>query len=543
MTKKIIDIYCPNCNGPTKFDIVKQCYFCNYCGSNVQIDEAIKQKQGFRKLQSDKLKDQVKNYKLFSGKCSGCDAQIVFEENEATANCPFCGKSMLRSEYLSIDNMPESIIPFSIKLDEAKDILNNWCKTNSNKQEAKRILKVIDKLQGFYLPYELVKGPVHLGASRMDRYRKYECEGFIEDEFVNRSSQLDNLLLDGMEPFNIEGLTEFDFGYVTGQIVKISDINDQALKDRVSKETSKLFTPSISKVLQTKAIDIDSDVNDLIRLPVLLPVYYICEDDLMVAINGQTGKLSVKALKDSYYYFLPWWFKAILATLVSSLIVFAGFVLFGMDKIQALYITGMLAIVLIIILLCFYSDTVHNKFKVVSGRKIYTSKENTFKRQYGQLVLSDEILNRKIQEPVFFEKIEGEYKPVVLKFVTIKRVLSIILTTLIVLFLPVILALFINGFDFSKIVLGGSAVWFCIVVPVLPAYLLKFAIVGIHDDPWIYLIQENGKTKKYKKKIDFGLVKTFLKEFFKALFIPPLCFAIWFGIISFLVIIYITAGY
>ena len=56
-----------------------------------------------------------------------------------------------------------------------------------------------------------------------------------------------------------------------------------------------------------------------------------------------------------------------------------------------------------------------------------------------------------------------------------------ILLSIVALFLPVIIALFLTGFDFQKINLGGSAVWFCIAVPVVPIYLLKFGIVELHD--------------------------------------------------------------
>lgn len=38
----------------------------------------------------------------------------------------------------------------------------------------------------------------------------------------------------------------------------------------------------------------------------------------MAAVNGRTGKVSVRAIKDSYYYILPWWVKAILATIVGT---------------------------------------------------------------------------------------------------------------------------------------------------------------------------------------------------------------------------------
>ena len=106
------------------------------------------------------------------------------------------------------------------------------------------------------------------------------------------------------------------------------------------------------------------------------------------------------------------------------------------------------------------------------------------------------------------------------------------------LFLPVIVALFLNGFDFDRLELGGSAVWFCIAVPVVPVYLLKFGFVDLHENPWIYLIKENGKTKRYRKKGGRGVTPGMV---LRLLFVPPQSLGVWFGIICFCVMCYLTA--
>jgi len=541
MNKSITEIYCPNCGAPAKFDIIKQRYLCAYCGSKVEIKDAQIQKQGFRKIRSDILKKSSKNYELFNAGCSGCGAQIVFEENEALSTCPFCGKALVRSEYLHSDNIPETVIPFAVTLKEAKELLSKWCKGNRFKAEARKLLPLMDELKGYYLPYELIEGPIHMNVARMDGNRDYECEGFINNEFINRSKQLDNLLLDGMEPYDLEALSEFDFAYVAGHRVKIADVDSRELENRARSEVAETYTPSIRKILDTKAVEIASDVGSAIRLPSLLPVYYICKDNLMAAVNGQTGKVSVRALKPSHYYFAPWWFKAIVATVSFTLILFGSLLAFGMEREGGLIISGMTGFIFLIITLCLYSDTVHNSFSVESGRKIFTSKGQSFKRERGKLVLRDEILKRKVAEPVFFENLDGVRQPVVLKFVTPLRVFKIAALSLIVMFLPVILALFINGFDFKKLELGGSAVWFCIFVPIVPIYLLKFGIVELYDNPWIYIITDKGRRKRYHKKAEFKIDWEFVRIILRALFVPPVSLAVWFGIFSFFTIVYLTA--
>ena len=542
MEHRITDIHCLQCGAPAAFDIVKQRYLCSYCGGTVEISEAKQEKQGFRDLQREKLRDSVKKFRLNRTSCSGCGAEVVFEENEALSDCAFCGRSLVRTQYLNLKNMPESVVPFGITEKEARERLEDWCRKNRGKREARMLLPLIPELKGFYLPYEMIRGPVHMRASRMDAERVYRCEGFMEDAFVNCSSQLDNLLLDGMEPFDLNGLTEFDFAYVAGHRVKIPDIGGKELEQRVCREAEECYTPEVRKTLETRAVRIEASAESAITMPVLLPVYYVCKGDMMAAVNGQTGKVSVRALKESRYFFLPWWLKAIIATLLLCGAVFGGLVLFGMGLGGSLFITSLLGFFFLITVLCVYSDTTRNRFSVVSGREIFTSGEAAFRRDGGKLVLRENLLERKTVSPVFFTRINGEERPVILRFTSLRRVIRMLLLSMIVMFLPVIVALLLNGFDFQKLHLAGSAVWFCIAVPVVPIYILKFGVVELHDRPWVYTVSKNGKKKRYREKPKPKDIKSLVSGILTALFIPPVSLAVWFGIFSFLTMVYLTAG-
>ena len=542
MEHRITDIHCLQCGAPAAFDIVKQRYLCSYCGGMVEISEAKQEKQGFRDLQREKLRDSVKKFRLNRTSCSGCGAEVVFEENEAVSDCAFCGRSLVRTQYLNLKNMPESVVPFGITEKEARERLEDWCRKNRGKREAKMLLPLIPELKGFYLPYEMIRGPVHMRVSRMDAERVYRCEGFMEDAFVNCSSQLDNLLLDEMEPFDLNGLTEFDFAYVAGHRVKIPDIGGKELEQRVCREAEECYTPAIRKTLETRAVRIEASAESAITMPVLLPVYYVCKGDMMAAVNGQTGKVSVRALKESRYFFLPWWLKAIIATLLLCGAVFGGLVLFGMGLGGSLFITSLLGFFFLITVLCVYSDTTRNRFSVVSGREVFTSGEAAFRRDRGKLVLRENLLERKTVSPVFFTRINGEERPVILRFTSLRRVIRMLLLSMIVMFLPVIVALLLNGFDFQKLHLAGSAVWFCIAVPVVPIYILKFGVVELHDRPWIYTVSKNGKKKRYREKPKPKDIKSLVSGILTALFIPPVSLAVWFGIFSFLAMVYLTAG-
>ena len=80
-----------------------------------------------------------------------------------------------------------------------------------------------------------------------------------------------------------------------------------------------------------------------------------------------------------------------------------------------------------------------------------------------------------------------------IRFTTLYRVIRALVITMGFVFLPVIIALLINGFNSSILNPAGFAMWFCITVPLSPVFLIKYGRMDIYDNPWIYLVDEHGK--------------------------------------------------
>ena len=537
---KLYDIHCPSCGAPAYYDIRKHFYNCSYCGNSVGIDKAKSEHKGFREISRKKIRESAKQFDLKKAVCTGCGAQIVFDSGEAVANCSFCGRSLVRSNFVKTDIIPEFIVPFDITEEEAKDVLAGWCNKNRRKKEARAIRKKLDDLKGFYLPYELVRGPVKCSVFRIDGGSVYDCEGFVDGVFVNCSDKLDNRLLDAMEPYNLDEMREFDFAYVAGHRVKTADISGDELIRRIDLEVGEDYKPVIRKILETKAVGVKADSDDVLRMPVLLPVYFLSFDGYMAAVNGQTGKVSVRAYKDSKYLILPWWLKAILATVAGTAGVALGMFIFGAERDLILAATGCLALVLVFVFFTAYIQQKEESYGLEYYRKIFTSKGGAYIREGGRLVQSKEEMVKPVTKPVFYMNINGRKQEVELRFTSVLRVIRAFALMLGIVFLPVILALFINGFNFSLLNLGGSAVWFCIAVPLAPVFMIKYGRMDIYDNPWIYLIGENGKKKHYRPKRDPKEVQNnieFIKEWFK----PPLLWLTLVLLLLFGTMVYLTA--
>ena len=540
MGKEILNIFCPDCGVPAKFDIIHQIYKCSHCGGKIKIGDVYREKIEFQKNQNQRIKESAKNFELSTTSCSGCGATLVFEKNEALSSCAFCGRSLVRKEYVYDSKMPQNIIPFAVTKDEATGFLTKWCKKNKSKIEAKHLLNKIPKLKGYYLPYEMVRGPVRCIINKTGENQYFEADGYLNDEFVNHSSQLNNLLLDYMEPFNMDDLKEFDFSYVAGQRIKIPDISEKEAQNRLNYETAENYRSGMEKIWRTKTIRVQTQVDPIIKIPLLLPVYYITEGKVQAAVNGQTGKVSVCAEKSSKYFSIPWWAKGFsILALVCVALYFTFVSIEDTSPTEALSLTGMMGIIFLIVFFAMF-DGENNGFSITEYWDIFSSGEQTYRRERGRLVLREKIIKRKIEKPLFREKLNGKEQIVIYTFRSFKRTMNMLTVAIVAIFFPVIIALFVNGFNFKQLYIPGSTIWFCIAVPTVPIYFIKFGIQRLYESPWIYIISENGKKKRYRKKIEIE-PKEILEFILSVLFTYPVCLAAWFALVIFIMIIYFTA--
>ena len=474
-----INIYCSSCGAPAKFDIAGQVYRCAYCGGVTGIEEPLREKQGFRQAHRARLKEKRREFPLTSVQCAGCGAQVIFPQGEALTGCAFCGRSLVRQEYLGVEGFPEILIPFRIIEDQAKANLLQWCDKHRGKREAREIRRHIDELKGVYLPYELVKGPVSCTVSRRES-SAFHCRGFWEGSFVNTSKQLDNLLLDGMEPYDLNDVKEFDFSYLAGQRVKIRDTDGSETASRISGEIASQYRPFASKVMETRGVTVKADAGKMVTLSAVLPAYYLRAGNALAAVNGQTGKVAVREMRQRHM--APWWIRPILGSVGFPAIVYGVMKLLGAEQGACLFVAGILAVFLLFVLFTAY----HNEFGGLGREdlphRIFTSDDS----------------RETVSPPSFHMPVDGKEREVDLKFTTPGRLIKMVLLPFAVIFLPVILAFILNGFDYHGLTIGGAAVWLCISVPLAPVFVLKFGRLEIYEHPVIQYRTDDGRRKRYR---------------------------------------------
>lgn len=321
-------IRCKSCSGELGFDIVKQQYVCAHCGATTEQDSRKAEFKEWKSTHQHNLQQQLSKAKLFC--CPACGAKTMTAADDVTTECPFCGNTLI-DDTLSETELPEVIIPFKITLEGAKDKLKQWVNENRKKTAAQQIEKHLDRLTGCYLPYQIVRGANngHLFIAKMTGAdTSHPFKAYLDSTAINASKEFDNLLLDGMEPFLFDEAKEFDFSYLNGQKVKIKNIDGKELNIRIDEEIKAQQFQTLSKKLLNRRLSLFLLDNDNESASALLPVYFInCGNGIEVAVNGQTGKISIttgKTTKPSRFW---WIMPTIIAAIATALsIIYKEFV-------------------------------------------------------------------------------------------------------------------------------------------------------------------------------------------------------------------------
>lgn len=518
------NIKCDSCGAPAEYDIIHQNYHCQHCGGTTELQAPVRALQRYRKLHEQELKAKQSKDKCRKYNCPNCGAVVVLDTTEATANCGFCGTKMVNSDFVESDAFPELIIPFKLTMEEAKAELEKWLKENSSRPEAKMLQGRVDELQGYYLPYQIVKGPVQGTAFRARSNRKYTYGGFIDEVAVNTSKQLDNLLLDAMEPFDWREIHPFEYGFIAGMRTKLQDAQAGDIAGRIREEIQETYLPTVEKTLQSADLSTNIDASGVLQIPALMPVYVITRGQVQCAVNGQTGRVSVTPLKSQTVQRA--WLEPLLTVLLVAGLCEAVPLLLHFHPVFELTL-GISLIVGLIVWAAYSGTSTVKKIVYLQSAKQLAKRGIDNKITYTD---GKELVDNPAKIPVFFEELEGKLEPVKISFYTMARTIKASIFAFVLAFLPNILAYACVAYDvylyddpverFNQIHHFYAAAWWTLMIPIL--FILWIAVVrrDAFDYPVLYRIQPDGSTVKVEGlyQVNFGF-----REVWGLLTTSPFC--------------------
>ncbi|MGM9569027.1 MAG: hypothetical protein ACI3XC_02990 [Phascolarctobacterium sp.] len=487
LEKSPLYIACQSCGAPAEFDIIHQNYHCQHCGAHTDVNTTLDFVKNWREQQRNKLQQHAAQQDLQAElvSCANCGAEVVLPAGEVTAKCDFCGGKLVRKEFNQQEYFPEIIIPFYITPQEARAQLDKWLAENKGTKEAQIISQHCKQLAAYYLPYQVVQGSVGCEVFRDGGNRKYRCAGYVENVAVNASKQMDNSVLNAMEPFDWSKAQPFEYGLIAGQRAKMQDLGPKALEQRTLEEIQEAYLPTIEKTLQTDGLDVHAVLReDSWSLSALLPAYVWQGQGLKLAINGQTGRVAVKVKQQIKTR--PWYIEPALYTVIGTATFYA--LLFGLKVEDPEILAGILGAFLAIVFCSIFGNGTRQRLK----NKYLQSEAVKAERNQGDKLVLQKVEIVEPLVPQFVEKIRGQDRFVKISFYNPSRLSGQMALLLGMNFLPVILSWFFGDALGSKVDYSTIAAWWCISVPVTLVWIAKFSRLTIFDFPIMHIVNPNG---------------------------------------------------
>lgn len=331
---------CPNCgSSEITFDKNKGKLYCHYCKTEFEGKKIKNITTNLSNLQGQVIGTGAQNIKentkdIITLQCGSCGAEIVIDKNNSTsARCHWCRSILSINSKISNGIMPDAILPFSIKKEEAERIMKKFIKNKSffAYHKFKKELTT-DNIIGVYFPYMLIdakahciysgegdhitdvlankNGPTYCDATRHKIKREFDItinnltiESNKERLDKNNKNKTNNII-NSIMPFDTENAIEFQSNYLIDFTSEKRNINVNELEEIVNKRIKDIAKHSINNDLEYYNRGIKWETEDIkvqgtqwisTYLPVWL--YSYREEKInkntihYIAVNGRTKEV------------------------------------------------------------------------------------------------------------------------------------------------------------------------------------------------------------------------------------------------------------
>jgi DNA-directed RNA polymerase subunit RPC12/RpoP len=335
----VLTYKCPNCGGEMAYDNIQKKLVCANCGTTKEVDDI------------DKTSSEKWNKDINAFKCESCGAELITNKVTAATFCSFCGASTIISSRLSDIDQPAMVIPFKINKDQTVQAFKKWCRNGLVTPKDFTSADRIEKISGIYVPFWLydcgANADIQANCTSVRSYRRGDTEYTETSHYIvyrnidanyikipaDASEQMEDGLMDKLEPYNYAELTPFKTPYLSGYLAeKYGYTNDEMFPriqqrvDRYIEDYTRSTINGYSTVMVTnKNINSQKLKADYVLLPVWILNYNYKNKHYTFAMNGQTGKIVGKP-PISFYKVATWAFVIGLVTFIISSVI-GGFLL------------------------------------------------------------------------------------------------------------------------------------------------------------------------------------------------------------------------
>lgn len=318
----VVNYKCPSCAAPLEFSIETQRWDCHFCGQSFteqQIQQFSKTEDGADKQPEEASwkPSEFNAGEMLSYKCPSCGGRVVCDKNTAATFCAFCHNPTLITQQLTGDYQPAYVIPFKKTKEDAVSALQKLCKGKPLLPKSFRKIADGGEVAGLYVPYWLFSAGARAylagTGTRVSTWQDlnfiytktdtYQVERDGEMAFVkvpaDASNRMDDTLMEAIEPFDYNGLVQFQMPYLSGMLAESWDVDaatcSQRFKQRAQAAAQAEMNRQVMGYSTMKTHRLDCLFYGEDTLYVMLPVWVT---NIMYkgkkytyAMNGQTGKM------------------------------------------------------------------------------------------------------------------------------------------------------------------------------------------------------------------------------------------------------------
>ena len=287
---------CKNCGGNSVYNPAKGMMVCPHCESE---------------------ESQEKIAGVGVGQCGNCGAPLEIPEHTSASKCPNCGSYHIFEERISGEYTPHLVLPFKISKEQAIESIRKEFKKRMFTPKEYLSSASIEKMEGTYVPffmygfhsdvrYHATGTKVRTWTSGDYKYTEtsyYDVARDMDIDFdkipVDASVNMDNSVMDLIEPYNYSGLVDFEDKYMSGFWGEKYSDNPDVLKERAEKKADKDSRSLLQDTLGGYATltHVNQDIAltqracEYALLPVWIYEFKYQGKTYTYHVNGQTGKV------------------------------------------------------------------------------------------------------------------------------------------------------------------------------------------------------------------------------------------------------------
>lgn len=262
-----------------------RCNFCRHEFSPVGVANTVDDVENLtgKVIGAGAQRIQADTEDILTLKCTGCGAEVVIDTAEsAQARCHWCRNTLSVNEKIPNGAIPDAVLPFSVKQDEARDAIEAFVKKRrffANGKFKKEFST--ENVMGVYFPYMLVDINAHGDFSGQgehlvssytvgsddNRERRYDADLYnvrrtfdiaIDDLSIESSSErLDNSsksqtnnIINSIMPFDTENCVKWNANYIKGFTSEKRDVDIEHLDNIVMTQAKDVAKFSINDTVK-----------------------------------------------------------------------------------------------------------------------------------------------------------------------------------------------------------------------------------------------------------------------------------------------------